>query len=71
MKIFGYTVPQSLKAVVGFFTPGVVALGVALAPTSPGGASVTPIEWCGITLAMFATGGLVFRVGNAPSIPPK
>ena len=66
MKIFGYTIPQVYKAIAGFFTPGVIALGVAIATESPGGASVTPVEMVGIVLAMLATGGLVFMVPPSP-----
>ena len=66
MKIFGYTIPQVYKAIAGFFTPGVIALGVAIATESPGGSSVTPVEMVGIALAMLATGGLVFMVPPSP-----
>ena len=66
MKIFGYTIPQVYKAIAGFFTPGVFALGVAITTESPGGSAVTPTEMIGIALAMLATGGLVFWVPPSP-----
>lgn len=66
MKIFGYAVPQVYKAIVGFFTPGIIAFGVAIATESPGGDTVTAAEWVGIVLAMLVTGGLVFTVPPAP-----
>ena len=70
MKIFGYTIPQVYKAIVGFFTPGVIALGVAIATESPGGASVTSAEMIGIALAMLVTGGLVFAAPPSPVKTP-
>lgn len=69
MKIFGYTIPQVGKALVGFVTPGVIALGVAFSDESAGGSTVTSTEWVGVMLAMLATGGLVFGVKNAPRDP--
>ena len=66
MLVFGYAIPQVYKAIVGFFTPGVIALGMAITTESPGGASVTPAEMIGIALAMLATGGLVFAVPPNP-----
>jgi hypothetical protein len=53
------------KAVVGFVTPGVVALVAAVQESSAGGTSVTLAEWVSIAGAMFATGGLVYGVRNA------
>lgn len=70
MKIFGYTIPQVYKAIAGFFTPGVVAFGVAITTESPGGAAVTGPEWVGIALAMLITGGLVFAVPPSPTKAP-
>jgi len=67
MNIFGYTIPQVYKAIAGFFTPGIVALGVAIATDSPGGGTITPAEWIGIVLAMVVTGGLVFAVPPSPA----
>ena len=67
MKIFGYTIPQVYKAIAGFFTPGVIALGVAISTESPGGSSVTPAEMIGIATAMLVTGGLVFMVPPSPA----
>ena len=66
MKIFGYSIPQVYKAIAGFFTPGFIALGVAITTESPGGESVTPAEMIGIVLAMLVTGGLVFVVPPSP-----
>lgn len=55
------------KAVVGFVTPGVVALVAAVQDGSPGGSSVTGPEWVGIGAAMILTGGAVFAVPNKES----
>ena len=65
MKIFGYTLAQVKKALFAFFTPGVVALGVAVSTESPGGSTITTAEWVGIAVAMLGTGGLVFAAKNA------
>lgn len=54
------------KAVLGFITPGVVALVAAVTDASPGGGDVTGPEWVGIVAAMIVTGGLVFGVPNKP-----
>lgn len=53
------------KGILGFITPGVVALGVAVQDSSDGGSVVTRIELVGILVAMVATGGLVTAKGNA------
>lgn len=53
------------KGALGFLTPGVVALGVAVQDSSDGGSVVTRIELIGILAAMVATGGLVTAKGNA------
>jgi hypothetical protein len=55
------------KAVVGFITPGVVALGVAVQESSPGGQAVTVAEWIGIALACLGTGAVVYGVPNRPA----
>ena len=52
------------KAVVGFVTPGVVALVAAVQDASPGGSAVTGPEWVGIAAACIITGGAVFTVPN-------
>lgn len=53
-----------MKAVVGFITPGVVALVAAVQDGSPGGSAVTGPEWVGIAAACVLTGGAVFGVPN-------
>lgn len=58
-----------LKAVVGFVTPGVVALVAAVQESSPGGGSITGPEWIGIGAACILTGGAVFGVANKPAEP--
>ena len=45
-----------LKTVVGFITPGVVALVAAVTDASPGGSSVTGPEWVGVGAACILTG---------------
>jgi hypothetical protein len=53
------------KAVAGFLTPGVIAIGYAvLNPTSPGGHAITSGEWSGALSAMLLTAGVVWRVRN-------
>jgi hypothetical protein len=58
------------KAVVGFVTPGVVALVVAVQDASPGGSAVTGPEWVGIGAACILTGGAVLGVKNTPKAEP-
>lgn len=53
-----------LKAVIGFITPGVVALVAAVQDSSPGGSAVTGPEWVGIGAACILTGGAVFLTPN-------
>ena len=55
------------KAVIGFVTPGVVALVAAVQESSDGGAAVTGPEWVGILAACVITGGAVYTVPNRPS----
>ena len=55
------------KAVVGFVTPGLVILGTAITDASPGGSTVTQIEWVAIAIACITTGGVVFGVPNKPN----
>lgn len=69
MKIFGFTIPQTRKAWVAVFTPGVVALGAALTESSPGATAITSAEWLAIVISMVGTGGLVFLARNAPHEP--
>lgn len=57
------------KAVVGFVTPGVVALVAAVQDGSPGGQAVTPAEWIGIAAACVITGGAVFTIPNTDRGP--
>jgi hypothetical protein len=52
------------KAVVGFLTPGVLALVAANQAESPGGSAVTSSEWISVLAACILTGGLVFGVPN-------
>ena len=52
------------KAVVGFVSPGVVALVAAVQDGSPGGSSITGPEWVGIAAACILTGSAVFAVPN-------
>ncbi len=52
------------KAVVGFITPGAVALGAAVLEGSPGGSGVTAAEWVTVAVACVVTGGAVFTVPN-------
>lgn len=52
------------KAIVGFITPGVVALVAAVQDASPGGATVTGPEWVGIAAACILTGGAVYAFPN-------
>lgn len=52
------------KAVVGFFTPGIITLVAAVQDGSPGGSGITEPEWIGIIAACVVTGGAVFGVGN-------
>lgn len=54
-----------LKAVVGFLTPGVVALGFAIQDGSPGNSAITQAEWVAALVACFMTGGAVFTVKNS------
>ena len=58
-----------VKAVVGFITPGVVALVAAVQDASPAGSSVTGPEWVGIGAACFLTGGAVFFARNKQPEP--
>ncbi|MGG5257443.1 hypothetical protein [Phycicoccus avicenniae] len=58
-----------LKAVVGFVTPGVVALVAAVQDGSPGGSAITGPEWVGIGAACILTGAAVFRTPNIDSEP--
>jgi hypothetical protein len=53
-----------LKAIVGFLTPGIVALVAAVQDGSPGGAHITTAELVGIIAACFITGATVFAVPN-------
>ena len=53
------------KAVAGFLTPGVIAIGVAvLLSSSPGGHSITSGEWQGALAASLATAGIVWKIRN-------
>jgi hypothetical protein len=52
------------KAVVGFVTPGVVALVAAVQDASPGGSTITGPEWVGIGAACILTGSVVYGVPN-------
>ena len=47
------------KALIGALLAGLTALGTALAD-----GSVTSVEWVGIAIAVLATYGTVFGVGN-------
>ena len=47
------------KALIGALLAGLTALGTALAD-----GSVTGVEWVGIAIAVLATYGTVFGVGN-------
>ena len=55
------------KAVLGFVTPGVVALVAAVGDASPGGSTVTGPEWVGIGAACILTGASVYAAANAPT----
>ena len=57
-----------VKAVVGFVTPGVIALVAAVQDGSPAGSNVTGPEWVGIAAACVITGSAVFL---APNTDPK
>ena len=59
------TIAPYAKAVIGFVTPGVVALVTAVQDSSPGGSSVTGPEWVGIGAACILTGAGVYAVPNA------
>jgi hypothetical protein len=52
------------KAVAGFVTPGLIAIGYALLPTSPGGSGITSGEWSAAAASMLATAGVVWKVSN-------
>lgn len=52
------------KAIVGFVTPGVVALVAAVQAQSPAGQTITVPEWIGIGAACIITGGVVYTVPN-------
>lgn len=52
------------KAVIGFITPGVVALVAAVQDGSQGGSAVTGPEWVGIGAACVLTGSLVLATPN-------
>lgn len=52
------------KAIVGFISPGVVALVAAVQDSSPAGGAVTGPEWVGIAAACIITGSVVFTVPN-------
>lgn len=58
------------KAVVGFITPGVVALVAAVQDASPAGSAITGPEWVGIGAACILTGGMVYGVSNGRSPAP-
>jgi len=60
-------IPQYWKAIVGFLTPGVVALGVAVQDTSDAGATISRTELVGILGAMVLTGGFVAAKSNKPA----
>lgn len=51
---------KGLIAVAG----GLSQLGVALAPASDGGASITPMEWVQVAMAALTAAGVLI-VGNA------
>lgn len=59
------------KAIVGFITPGVVALVAAVQDGSPAGQAITTTEWVTIAAACIVTGGVVFTVPNKTSTAPK
>ena len=52
------------KAIVGFVSPGVIALVAAVQDASPGGSAITGAEWVGIGAACVLTGSAVFMVPN-------
>ncbi len=53
------------KAVAGFLTPALAALGVALLPGTPGGNAITQGELYSALGAALTTCGVVFKVRNA------
>jgi hypothetical protein len=55
-----------LKSIVGFVTPGIVALVAAVQDSSPAKDHITTAEWVGIIAACFITAGAVFAVPNLP-----
>lgn len=59
------------KAVVGFVTPGAIALGAAVQSGTPGGSGVTAAEWITIAVACVVTGGAVFSTPNRPQYDPR
>lgn len=61
---------QYWKAILGFITPGVVALGVAVTDDSAAGSDITRTEWVGIVVAMLLTGTAVAVKRNGPSNDP-
>lgn len=60
-------VKKYTKAIVGFLAPGIVALGVAVQDSSPGGQVVTEAEWIGIAIACIGTGTGVYFARNRPA----
>jgi hypothetical protein len=58
------------KAVLGFITPGVVALVASVQDSSPAGTAITGAEWVGIGAACILTGGLVYGVPNRTAATP-
>lgn len=65
------TIAPYAKAIIGFVTPGVVALVAAVQGGSPGGATVTGPEWVGIGAACILTGASVYAVPNKETKRPR
>lgn len=61
-----YTPAEYAKAIIGAVLAGLTALGTAIAS-----AGVSPAEWVGVAIAVLATFGAVFGVGNRETAPGR
>jgi hypothetical protein len=64
----GRSIRTYAKAIIGFITPGVVAIGAALGDASDGGDNITSYEWVAALVACLVTGAAVFGVPNQPYV---
>jgi hypothetical protein len=64
----GRSIRTYAKAIIGFITPGVVAIGAALGDASDGGDQITNYEIVAAIIACLVTGAAVFGVPNQPYV---